>query len=139
MKVIVTGAAQGIGRAIALKIAKDYQGAKLLLNDLNIACQSTLVAGKSMPCGIESQSGYIHHYGIGLGHTPMTQSAYTQPGVMAQRESRIPLRRIGQPEDIAKAVAFLMSPEANYITGADIVVDGGLTQTLMAYNPGWKT
>ena len=35
MKVIVTGAAQGIGRAIALKIAKDYQGAKLLLTDLN--------------------------------------------------------------------------------------------------------
>ena len=69
----------------------------------------------------------------------MTQSAYTQPGVMAQRELRIPLRRIGQPEDIAKAVAFLMSPEAHYITGADIVVDGGLTQTLMAYNPGWKT
>ena len=72
MKVIVKGAAQGIGRAIALKIAKDYQGAKLLLTDLNIACQSTLVAGKSMPCGIESQSGCIHHYGIGLGHTPNT-------------------------------------------------------------------
>jgi glucose 1-dehydrogenase len=75
----------------------------------------------------------------GMTLTPMTHSAYTQPGVMAQRESRIPLRRIGKAADIAKAVAFLMSQEASYITGADIIVDGGLTQTLMAYNPGWKT
>ena len=44
----------------------------------------------------------------------------------------------GLTEDIANAVAFLMGPDATYITGADLVVDGGLTSTLMAYNPGWK-
>jgi glucose 1-dehydrogenase len=74
----------------------------------------------------------------GMTLTPMTHAAYTQAGVMAQREARIPLRRIGQPEDIANAVAFLAGPDAHYITGADLVVDGGLTRTLMAYNPGWK-
>jgi NAD(P)-dependent dehydrogenase (short-subunit alcohol dehydrogenase family) len=38
----------------------------------------------------------------------------------------VPLGRVGQPEDIAKAVYFLASPAAAYITGASLVVDGGL-------------
>ena len=39
---------------------------------------------------------------------------------------RIPLRRAGSPLDIAKGVAFLASPEAGFITGANIVMDGGI-------------
>jgi NAD(P)-dependent dehydrogenase (short-subunit alcohol dehydrogenase family) len=45
----------------------------------------------------------------------------------AENESTIPLGRIGQPGDIAAAVAFLLSDEAAYITGANLVVDGGRT------------
>lgn len=41
-------------------------------------------------------------------------------------KSLIPLARYGQPEDIARAVLFLASPDADYITGQVIVVDGGL-------------
>jgi NAD(P)-dependent dehydrogenase (short-subunit alcohol dehydrogenase family) len=44
---------------------------------------------------------------------------------------RIPLRRIGQPEDIAAAVAFLASDEARHVTGADWLIDGG--QTLQSW------
>jgi NAD(P)-dependent dehydrogenase (short-subunit alcohol dehydrogenase family) len=40
-----------------------------------------------------------------------------------------PARRFGTPSDIANAVAFLISPEASFITGTDIVVDGGSTAT----------
>ena len=43
---------------------------------------------------------------------------------------RIPLRRAGLPEEIAAAVLFLASRECGYLTGADLVVDGGLTITL---------
>ncbi len=39
---------------------------------------------------------------------------------------RIPLQRLGQPEDIAGAVAFLCSPAASYITGQILTVDGGM-------------
>jgi 3-oxoacyl-[acyl-carrier protein] reductase len=44
-----------------------------------------------------------------------------------QIKKRIPLRRLGQPEDIAQAVLFLASDEASYITGQTLTVDGGLT------------
>jgi NAD(P)-dependent dehydrogenase (short-subunit alcohol dehydrogenase family) len=39
----------------------------------------------------------------------------------------IPLKRTGKPEDIAKVALFLASDDASYITGTDIVVDGGIT------------
>jgi NAD(P)-dependent dehydrogenase (short-subunit alcohol dehydrogenase family) len=50
----------------------------------------------------------------------------------AENESTIPLGRIGQPGDIAAAVAFLLSDEAAYITGANMVVDGGRTSCFTA-------
>ena len=42
-------------------------------------------------------------------------------------ESRVPLRRLGQPDDIAPAVTFLLSEDAKYITGHNLIVDGGWT------------
>ncbi len=48
------------------------------------------------------------------------------PEQRRERESEIPMGRIGKPEDVAQAVAFLLSEDANYITGANIDVNGGL-------------
>jgi 3-oxoacyl-[acyl-carrier protein] reductase len=48
---------------------------------------------------------------------------------MEEFAKRIPLRRVGKPEDIAGAVAFLASTDAEYITGETIVVDGGALLT----------
>jgi len=47
----------------------------------------------------------------------------------AERESTIPLGRVGQPEDIAGVAGFLISPEADYMTGQGINVTGGLWMT----------
>jgi glucose 1-dehydrogenase len=44
-----------------------------------------------------------------------------------QKERIIPLKRIGQPVEIAKVALFLASSDASYITGTTIYVDGGLT------------
>lgn len=55
---------------------------------------------------------------------------YDEPGALELQQELVPLGRLGQIRDIADVAAFLASPLANYITGADLVVDGGrrLTQ-----------
>ena len=47
------------------------------------------------------------------------------PEILAKLESRIPLGRVGDSEDVGEVVSFLVSDSARYITGATIVVDGG--------------
>ena len=42
-------------------------------------------------------------------------------------EKVIPLKRVGQPSDISNSIMFLLSDQANYITGTEIIVDGGIT------------
>lgn len=67
----------------------------------------------------------------GLTVTPGTAPAYEKPGARESREARIPLRRLAQPEDMAGALALLLSPDAAYIHGHELMVDGGLVNTLM--------
>jgi meso-butanediol dehydrogenase / (S,S)-butanediol dehydrogenase / diacetyl reductase len=59
--------------------------------------------------------------------TPVTAGAAEDPETLAKAENRVALGRVGQPDDIAPAVLFLASPDAAYITGAFLAVDGGTT------------
>lgn len=47
--------------------------------------------------------------------------------VLKEMQTRVPLKRLGQPEDIANVYAFLASDEASYVNGAVIEVSGGMT------------
>jgi NAD(P)-dependent dehydrogenase (short-subunit alcohol dehydrogenase family) len=63
--------------------------------------------------------------------TPMIQPLYDADPARAERmASRTPLRRLGTVEDVSSACQFLLSDEAAFITGTDIVVDGGWTLAL---------
>lgn len=69
----------------------------------------------------------------GLIKTPMHERARAEVGddmFNAMIAARVHLHRVGQPEEIAKAVAFLCSDEASYITGTTLTPDGGFTMTL---------
>ena len=61
----------------------------------------------------------------GAIETPLNATAYTEE-VRATYERRIPLGRIGVAEDISSVVTFLASEGSAYLTGQEIVVDGGL-------------
>ncbi|MBY0331310.1 MAG: SDR family oxidoreductase [Acetobacteraceae bacterium] len=67
----------------------------------------------------------------GLVRTPMSEAFYQAPGVAEARAALVPLRRVAGPGDIADAVLFLASARAAYVTGAEILVDGGLDQIMM--------
>ena len=49
------------------------------------------------------------------------------PSFVAKYEAKVPMRRLGNPDDIAPVASFLLSNEAKYITGQNIIVDGGWT------------
>jgi len=57
--------------------------------------------------------------------TPMTASWLSQPGVKEDLAAQIPIRRIGEPEDVAAVYLFLASDRARHLVGVDINVSGG--------------
>jgi len=63
----------------------------------------------------------------GFVATRLTEVLLGQPELRHHVESRIPLGRVAEPEEIAAVVAFLCSTDASYLTGQTIVVDGGST------------
>lgn len=59
--------------------------------------------------------------------TPLTQPVLSQPDRLERILSRTPMGRVGKPEEVAGLVAFLAMDQAGYITGQNIIVDGGMT------------
>jgi 3-oxoacyl-[acyl-carrier protein] reductase len=73
--------------------------------------------------------------GPGFVPTPGTGTVYDDEEVRAIRAAAVPLRRLGEPVDVANVVGFLAGPESAYVTGQVIYVDGGVTESLMTLIP----
>jgi 2-deoxy-D-gluconate 3-dehydrogenase len=61
----------------------------------------------------------------GYFRTALTAELLDQPDERARIESRVPMRRLGRPEELGGAAVFLLSDASSYVTGQQIIVDGG--------------
>jgi glucose 1-dehydrogenase len=68
----------------------------------------------------------INNIAPGAIETPMNAALLNRPELLQTLLGNIPLKRLGRPQDVAGAAAFLASPDADYITGTTLRVDGGL-------------
>ena len=71
----------------------------------------------------------------GLIDAGMSTEIYADPGVREVRESRVPLGRLGTSGDVASAVTYLLSDDSSYVTGVELLVDGGITHSAIAGLP----
>ncbi|CAD7339811.1 SDR family oxidoreductase [Sphingomonadales bacterium 56] len=124
------------------------QGAGAIVNISSIAGQRWV--GKDQVAYAAAKAGLIHFTKVtavsyaakgvrmncvvpGLMMTPIVQrladkyNAGDYEGMVARRNAQVPMARMGDAWDVAHAALFLASDEANYITGTELVVDGGIT------------
>jgi glucose 1-dehydrogenase len=87
-------------------------GLKMLMRDLAV---------ELAPLGIT-----VNNIAPGAIRTPINAKLMSDPALMAALLKNIPLERLGTPEDVAGAVAFLAGDDAAYMTGSTLYVDGGL-------------
>lgn len=85
-----------------------------------IAGLTKVLAGELGPRGIR-----VNAIAPGSVPTPATEGFVT-PEQYEQRAKNIPLRRNGTPEDVARAAAFILSDEADFVNGAMLAIDGGI-------------
>ena len=87
-----------------------------------VASLTKAAAVEGAPLGIR-----VNAIAPGAIRTPMTAERLVDPEQVAWLEGRVPLGRVGEPEEIAGVAKFLLSEESSYITGTTIFSDGGWT------------
>lgn len=84
---------------------------------------------RSLAVGLAPEAIRVNAVCPGYVDTPMTAPFLSAaPEMRSQWEGQVPLGRIAAPEEVARVVRFLLSDEASYVTGAELVVDGGVTR-----------
>ena len=146
---LVTGGRRGMGKAHALALAAREMAKQQWGRIINIASIASGQVGVGIGGGAHytaSKGGIIamtetlaiewaplgitvNAIAPGAIDTPMVQAAGMPPEAMQGMLARVPLGRIGRPEEVSVAVVFLASEEASYVTGATFYVDGGWLAT----------
>ncbi len=127
-----------LSQAVA-RVMKDHGGG-VIINISSIAgvtpdvlpIYSISKAGVNMATKVMAQQWAP--YGIrantlspGQTRTQFSQALWGNPEIYKYIMERTPLKRIGEPEDLAQAAVFLASDKASFITGQNLIVDGGMT------------
>ncbi|MBQ9112596.1 MAG: SDR family oxidoreductase [Clostridia bacterium] len=117
--------AKGWGRIVTVGSVNQYNNhSELSLYGMTKAAQMKLVSNIApflAPYGVT-----VNNVAPGAIATPRNSAVYEDEELRKKVESKIPCGRFGKPEDISPAVLLLCSDEGGYITGTDIVIDGGM-------------
>ncbi len=133
-------------QAFAAHLAPDQQGASIIcVGSTNSRAAekdsviydaskgAILMLVRSLAVTLAARGIRVNGIGPGIVETPLTQAGLDQDGVRARLRAQIPMARIGQPDDIGGAAVFLASPQAGYITGQMLYIDGGILANQMSW------
>ena len=96
--------------------------------DAYTACKAAII-GLSKSLAVQYAADGIRSNVLvpGATHSPMQERWTDDPGLEEATAGSVPLGRVGKPQDMANAILFLLSDKASYITGIELIVDGGIT------------
>ncbi len=122
-----TAARRGLNAAIVNVGSLSGQGGDLAMPAYNAAKAGLANFTRSLALELAPEGIRVNGVSPGPIDTPMAQATTSNPELLEAYEATIPLGRFGRPEEVAEAIAYLASPRASFITGAELAIDGGLS------------
>lgn len=136
---VVTGAGRGMGKACAESLASAVDVLLLVDKDAESASMAPLLGSRPWPESGDAVLDAPLSPSLAADLRAVTGPSLEEPGMaysyatsMAALVARSPLGREGLAEEVASVVSFLLSDAASFVTGIDVLVDGGVVAAMMA-------